>query len=163
PAGPQAAPFALGPWRIEPETGRIVDGDTTTSLEPRVMALLVLLASAPGRVFSRETIEADLWPGSVVGEDTVARTVSRLRKALGDSAQTPRFVETLPRRVSSPTMDPGQRSASMVSREKTRPGALARSTSRAITRGSSDVVVSPSTMRPVSGSIRQGPSANGAA
>ncbi|MEJ2523907.1 MAG: transcriptional regulator [Gammaproteobacteria bacterium] len=91
-------PFLLGAWRVEPETGRIRQGDTEASLEPRLMALLTLLASAPGRVFSREVIESALWPDVVVGEDTVARAVSRLRRALGDSVQSPRYIETLPRR-----------------------------------------------------------------
>ena len=92
------SPFRLGAWRVEPETGRVSDGDREASLEPRLMALLTLLAAQPGRVHSRETIEAALWPDVVVGEDTVARAISRLRRALGDSAQSPRYIETLPKR-----------------------------------------------------------------
>ncbi|MEJ2275430.1 MAG: tetratricopeptide repeat protein, partial [Woeseiaceae bacterium] len=43
-------------------------------------------------------IESALWPDVVVGEDTVARAVSRLRRALGDSVESPEYIETLPKR-----------------------------------------------------------------
>jgi transcriptional activator of cad operon len=88
----------VGAWQVEPETGRLSQGESEASLEPRLMALLALLASAPGRVFSREAIESALWPDVVVGEDTVARAVSRLRRALGDSVEAPEYIETLPKR-----------------------------------------------------------------
>lgn len=91
-------PFQLDAWRVEPETGLIADGETQLTLEPRLMALLTLLATTSGRVLSREAIEAALWPDVVVGEDTLARAISRLRRALGDSAQAPRYIETLPKR-----------------------------------------------------------------
>ena len=39
-----------------------------------------------------------LWPGVIVGEDTLARAVSRLRKALGDETKAPTYIETLPKR-----------------------------------------------------------------
>jgi transcriptional activator of cad operon len=93
-----AARFRLGAWLVDPETGRLSQGDSGTSLEPRLMALLTLLASAPGRVFSRDAIESALWPDVVVGEDTVARAISRLRRVLGDSVDSPRYIETLPKR-----------------------------------------------------------------
>ncbi|MEJ2273891.1 MAG: winged helix-turn-helix domain-containing protein, partial [Woeseiaceae bacterium] len=86
--------FRVGAWQVEPETGRLSQGDSEVSLEPRLMALLTLLATVPGRVFSREAIESALWPDVVVGEDTVARAVSRLRRALGDSVESPEYIET---------------------------------------------------------------------
>ena len=96
--GGDAPRFRVGAWQVEPETGRLSQGESGTSLEPRLMALLTLLASAPGRVFSREAIESALWPDVVVGEDTVARAVSRLRRVLGDSVEAPEYIETLPKR-----------------------------------------------------------------
>lgn len=62
------------------------------------MDLLFLLAGAPGRVFSRERILDALWPGLIVGDDALARTVSKLRQALGDDARAPRYIETISRR-----------------------------------------------------------------
>ena len=95
---PTPARFRLGPWEVKPETGELSDGETTTTLEPKLMALLSLLVSRSGSVLSREQIEQALWPNAVVGEDTVARAVSRLRRSLGDSARSPRFIETLSKR-----------------------------------------------------------------
>jgi formylglycine-generating enzyme required for sulfatase activity/DNA-binding winged helix-turn-helix (wHTH) protein/dienelactone hydrolase/predicted Ser/Thr protein kinase len=62
--------------------------------------ILAMLVERPGDVVSREEIRARLWPhGTVVEfEHSVNSAVRRLRDCLGDSATTPRFVETLPRR-----------------------------------------------------------------
>ena len=90
--------FRVGNWRVEPDTGRITKHDGHVVLEPKVMDLLVLLSREPGRVLSRSDIENALWPDTIVGDDTVARAVSRLRRALGDSAQAPSFIETFPKR-----------------------------------------------------------------
>lgn len=93
-----STPFKLGGWTVFPDTGRITRGEETIVLEPKVMGLLELLAGADGAVLSRTDIESQLWANVFVGEDTVARTVSRLRRALGDSAQNPSYIETLPKR-----------------------------------------------------------------
>jgi DNA-binding winged helix-turn-helix (wHTH) protein/Flp pilus assembly protein TadD len=90
--------LTVGPWRAELRTGRLSGPEGVREVEPKVMDLLFLLASDPGRVFSREEILAALWPGLTVGEDALSRTVFKLRKALGDDPKAPRFVETLPKR-----------------------------------------------------------------
>lgn len=61
------------------------------------MALLWLLATHSNRVFSRDELMQLIWPGLVVGEDTLARAVFKLRKALNDDAKAPRYVDTLPK------------------------------------------------------------------
>jgi transcriptional activator of cad operon len=91
-------PFTIGDWQVDPQTNRITKDGQPFSLEPKVMDLLVLLASNPGRVFSHNEINSALWSDVTVGEDTLARTISRLRRALGDSAQAPKYVETIPKR-----------------------------------------------------------------
>ncbi len=90
--------FTVGAWNIDPQTGEIAQSDTTATLEPKLMALLVYLAREPGRVRAKTEIEAEVWAQVVVGEDTVARSISRLRRALGDSAQAPNIIQTLPKR-----------------------------------------------------------------
>jgi DNA-binding winged helix-turn-helix (wHTH) protein len=88
----------VGPWTVDPATARIArDGDERV-LEPKVMDLLALLASRPGRPFSREELFERLWPDVTVGDDSLARCVFKLRKALGDEAGDPRFVETIAKR-----------------------------------------------------------------
>jgi transcriptional activator of cad operon len=79
-------------------SGELTGPSGSERLEPRVMELLWLLASRAGEVVPREEILRGVWPGVVVGDDTLARAVSRLRKALGDDPRTPRYIETLHKR-----------------------------------------------------------------
>jgi transcriptional activator of cad operon len=90
--------LSLGPWRAFRRSGELIGPQGTEHLEPKVMELLLLLAAQPGRVWSRDDIMQQLWPGLVVGEDTLARAVFKLRKSLGDDAKAPRFIETIPKR-----------------------------------------------------------------
>jgi DNA-binding winged helix-turn-helix (wHTH) protein/Tfp pilus assembly protein PilF len=90
--------FAVGEWQVDRATGTLTGRDSRLRLEPKVMDLLVLLAAQHGRVVSRDDIMAALWPGLVVGDDTLARTVSKLRQALGDDAKAPTYIETIAKR-----------------------------------------------------------------
>lgn len=62
------------------------------------MDLLVLLASRPGGVFLKNELFQSLWPGVFVGEDTLPRAISKLRKALGDTTKKPQYIKTIPKR-----------------------------------------------------------------
>ncbi len=88
-------PFRLDDWYVDPAAGRISRQGAEVRLEPKVMALLVLLAKHAGEVMSREAIEAEIWKDVVVGYDALASTVIKLRKALGDSSRQPRYIETV--------------------------------------------------------------------
>ena len=88
----------VGQWVADSATGDLCGPETALRLEPKVMDLLYLLAAHAGQAVAREQIMAALWPGLVVGEDSLARTVSKLRHALGDDAKSPRYVETLAKR-----------------------------------------------------------------
>jgi len=88
----------VGDWHVRRASGELSGPDGVQRLEPKVMDLLILLASRPGQVLSREDLFAALWPELVVGDDTLARTVSKLRQALGDDARAPRYVETIAKR-----------------------------------------------------------------
>jgi transcriptional activator of cad operon len=92
------ARLLIGPWRAERASGELTGPQGTVRLEPKVMDLLFLLAAQAGEVVTREQIFATLWPGVIVGEDTLARTVSKLRRALGDDARAPAHIETLSKR-----------------------------------------------------------------
>ena len=90
--------FQLGEWQVEPELNRL-SGDTgVVHLEPRAMDLLVFLARHPGDVLSRETLIDGVWKTQFVGEAVLRNTVAALRRALGDSADCPNFIETIPKR-----------------------------------------------------------------
>ena len=87
--------FFVGDWRVMPSICRIRLGDKPVKLEPRVMQVLELLARYPNEVVSRSHLEAEVWGGRAVGYEALGRTVTILRKALGDDAKQPRFIETL--------------------------------------------------------------------
>ena len=88
----------IGPWTLDLSSGEIEKGGARLRLPPKAAALLALLAASPGKVVAREEITDALWPGVTVGEDSLARLVSTLRKSLGDDPKEPRFIETLPKR-----------------------------------------------------------------
>ena len=91
--------FEMGNWQVEPRRNRIVSVLSSEKgerrLDPKVMAVLVELATRPGEVFSRTELSEAIWPDVFVNDNTVSQAVSRLRKALGDEAGKPQFIETI--------------------------------------------------------------------
>jgi DNA-binding winged helix-turn-helix (wHTH) protein len=73
-------------------------GELAVELTPKAYALLVALTRTPGRLVSKPELLNEVWPGVVVGEAVLKVVVNEIRRALGDDAQTPRFVETVHRR-----------------------------------------------------------------
>lgn len=90
--------FYAGEWLVIPSRLRIERNGESQSIEPKVMDLLVLLASRPGEVVTHDEILSRLWPGVIVGDDTLARCVSKLRRAFGDDPKSPSYVETVSKR-----------------------------------------------------------------
>jgi len=88
-------PFVIGEWLVDPDSGRIRCGDDEVKLEPKVMAVLVCLAQQPGKVLSREELEATVWAGTIVGYDALSNSIIKLRKALGDDRRDPHYIETV--------------------------------------------------------------------
>jgi transcriptional activator of cad operon len=88
----------VGDWQVIRATGELIGAQGASRLEPKVADLLFLLASRRGEAVTREEIMDALWPGQVVGEDSLARAVFKLRQALGDDAKSPQYIETLSKR-----------------------------------------------------------------
>lgn len=91
-------PLQIGDWIFDPAAGELRGSAGARVLEPKCAQLLALLAREPGALVARENLLQALWPRVVVGEDSLAKVVSKLRQALGDAARSPRYVETLSRR-----------------------------------------------------------------
>ncbi len=60
--------------------------------------MLLVLVREHGRIVSKEKLFAEVWPDSFVEEGNISYNIRQLRKALGDDAQAPAFIETVPRR-----------------------------------------------------------------
>ena len=88
--------YRIGDWIVRPRRGRIRLGDDTVHLKPKAMAVLGCLASADGRVVSRDEIFETVWPGAVVSDATLTQCVVELRQAFGDSAREPSVIQTIP-------------------------------------------------------------------
>lgn len=91
-------PFMLGDWTVDPARGRLSRGPDEHRIEPKAMTVLVCLAQQPGQVMSRELLEEKAWAGVVVGYDSLASAIIKLRKALGDDARNPAYIETVPKK-----------------------------------------------------------------
>lgn len=90
--------FIIDNWRVTPAEGVLSRADEIVHLEPRVMEVLVYLASHQGEVVTREELERDVWRGALVGYDAVTATVIKLRRALQDNAKQPRIIATIPKK-----------------------------------------------------------------
>lgn len=90
--------FRLGGWLVRPSLDRVERDGSTARLEPLHMDVLVFLARHPGEVLSRDEILSGVWGEKIVADAVLSRAVGELRKALGDDAQEPRYIETIPRR-----------------------------------------------------------------
>ncbi len=88
-------PFVLGDWLVEPQLNRITGPAGSHGLEPKLMDLLVVLSSEPGRVYTRNELLDRVWGEIVVGEEVLTRGVSELRRLLGDDPRSPRYIETI--------------------------------------------------------------------
>jgi TolB-like protein/DNA-binding winged helix-turn-helix (wHTH) protein len=90
--------FRVGPWIVRPSLNSISQNGTSTRVEPKVMEVLVCLASQPGDSVSKETILKTVWPETFVSDDVLIRSVSELRRVFEDDAREPRYIETIPKR-----------------------------------------------------------------
>jgi len=85
---------------FDPSSRELHKGGTRLRVPDQSLAILAMLLDRPGEVVTREEIQARLWPhGTIVEfEHSVNSAVKRLREALSDTAATPRYIETLPRK-----------------------------------------------------------------
>lgn len=72
----------------------------SVAIQDKPLQLLLALLERPGQLISREELRNRLWPTDAFGafEDGLNTAVRKLRIALNDSAETPQFIETVPRR-----------------------------------------------------------------
>jgi len=90
--------FEFGPWTVIPERGLIRDGDDERKIEPMVMDVFVVLASHGGDVVTKDQLIDSVWEGRPQMDDVITRCITVLRRALGDDAKSPTYIETLQRR-----------------------------------------------------------------
>jgi TolB-like protein/DNA-binding winged helix-turn-helix (wHTH) protein/Tfp pilus assembly protein PilF len=87
----------IGDWTLTPELNKLECGKETVRVEPKIIQVLLLLATQPGAVFSKEHILRKVWPDTFVSEEVLTRSVSELRKVFKDNPKAPRYIETIPK------------------------------------------------------------------
>ncbi len=89
----------FGAFEVDLHSGELRKGGLKLRLQPQPFRILALLLERPGEVVTREQLQQELWPnGTHVEFDlSLNASVKKLRRSLGDNAQFPRFIETLPR------------------------------------------------------------------
>jgi len=95
---PQKVLILFGSFELDVSTRELRRDGEFVSLTPKAMDLLVLLASANGRVVEKQEIVNALWPGVVVEEGNLTQTAFLLRKVIEESPSEPVYVVTVPRR-----------------------------------------------------------------
>lgn len=88
----------IGAWSFSPSAAELRRGSQRQALEDRAARLLNVLARERGKVVSHEQLIAEIWNNRTVSANSVAVVVGDLRRALGDDARAPRYIETVAKR-----------------------------------------------------------------
>ena len=88
--------YAFGAFRMDPAREVLLCGDTPIPLTSKAFHTLLVLVENSGQVMSKEQLMASLWPGTFVEEANLAKHISMVRKALGQTAQDRGYIVTIP-------------------------------------------------------------------
>ena len=95
---PRGVIYEFGPFRFEPGESRLLRDGKPVPLAPQSLETLLALVERSGSLVAKQELMERVWPDRFVEENSLARCVSELRKALGDARTGPRYIETVPRR-----------------------------------------------------------------
>lgn len=90
--------FRLGAYRVLPLSGEVSGPDGHHHVEPKAIDVLLCLAQARGEVVEREEIVRRVWGKVVVGDESITRCISELRRVLHDERTKPQYIQTLSKR-----------------------------------------------------------------
>jgi TolB-like protein/DNA-binding winged helix-turn-helix (wHTH) protein/Flp pilus assembly protein TadD len=89
----------FGVFEADPRLGELTKHGKRLPLQEQPFRLLAMLLERPGELVSREELRAKIWPQTIVDFDHgLNKAIAKIRDALGDSAENPRFIETVARR-----------------------------------------------------------------
>src|SRR5688572_15423320 len=87
-----------GPFRVDLKAEQVWRGTEAVHLRPKSFAVLRCLVEQAGFLVSKDTLLQAVWPETVGSEAALTICIGELRRALGDTAQAPQFIQTVPRR-----------------------------------------------------------------
>jgi Tol biopolymer transport system component/DNA-binding winged helix-turn-helix (wHTH) protein len=96
----QASKFQFGVFELDLATGELRKAGTRIKLQDQPLRVLTALLECPGKLITREELHRRLWPSDTFldFEHGLSVAVNKLRQALADDPDNPRFIETIPRR-----------------------------------------------------------------
>jgi Tol biopolymer transport system component/DNA-binding winged helix-turn-helix (wHTH) protein len=89
--------FQIGEWEVQPQVNCVQKGQQSFHLEPKIMQVLVQLATHPNEVLSKDQLINAVWADTFVGDDVLTRSISEIRRVLDDDARAPKFIQTIPK------------------------------------------------------------------
>jgi len=95
---PNGSYYAFGEFRFDPKGRVLFRSGEMVPLFPKAIEVLACLVENPGQVTTKEDLLAKVWPDTFVEESTLTRSISVLRKALGDTPDGHAFILTVPKR-----------------------------------------------------------------
>lgn len=105
----------IGEWTFSPGAAELTNGARKRALEHRAALVLAVLVRHRGEVVSHKDLVAQVWGGRAVSPNSIAVVIGDLRRALGDSARAPQYIETVAKRgyrltaQSAPALAPQRR------------------------------------------------------
>ena len=90
--------YEFGSFRFEPGESRLLRDGRQVPLAPQALETLLALVERNGSLVTKQELMERVWPDRFVEENSLAKCVSELRKALGDRRTGPCYIETVPRR-----------------------------------------------------------------
>jgi DNA-binding winged helix-turn-helix (wHTH) protein/Tfp pilus assembly protein PilF len=90
--------FRFGHFSLDANERMLLHNHRRVPLAPKILQTLLILIRHRGHVVEKDLLMKEVWPEEVVEEGNLAQHISILRRVLGDSADDPRFIETVPRR-----------------------------------------------------------------
>jgi TolB-like protein/DNA-binding winged helix-turn-helix (wHTH) protein/Tfp pilus assembly protein PilF len=89
----------FGVFEVDVRTGELTKRGQRLRLQEQPFQLLAILLETPGELVTREELSNRLWPQTIVDFDHgLNKAIAKIREALGDSSENPRFIETIARR-----------------------------------------------------------------
>jgi DNA-binding winged helix-turn-helix (wHTH) protein len=90
--------FMFEDLKIDAKNNVVSKGQTETTIEPRLMRIIVKLAQKSGQIVERTELLKEISENAYVSDESLTQAISKIRHVLGDNTRQPKFIKTIPRK-----------------------------------------------------------------
>src|SRR6266850_2409791 len=90
--------YQFGPFSLDAGERVLLREGRLVPLPAKALSTLLVLVRSSGHLVEKDVLMNEVWPDEDVEEGNLAQHIFMLRKALGESTESPRYIETVPRR-----------------------------------------------------------------